>query len=404
LPGMTAAELKDEACARVDELRAEILAVSRSIWENPEPGLQERKASALLRETLRRHAVKSNGGIAGMETAFRADVGGGKPVICLMAEYDALPGVGHGCGHNIIAAGTLGATLALAGLGQRLPGSVRLLGTPAEESAVENAGGKAPILREGHLRDVDAAIMIHPGSRTMAAVQPSLAARALKVEFFGKAAHAASAPHLGINALDAVIQTFNSINALRQQVRADARIHGVITHGGESPNVIPAYASARIRVRARQAGYLGELYERVVACAEGAAKATGARLAWREDAYPYHNTVPNMAIAKALTDNLRHLKVRVDDPEPGAGAGSTDFGNVSHAVPACYAYLAIAPKGTPGHSTAMCEASISPAGLEACITGAKLLAMTAIDLICDGDLLKKARVEFGKADRLAEPW
>jgi amidohydrolase len=261
-----------------------------------------------------------------------------------------------------------------------------------------------PILREGHLKDVDAAIMIHPGSRTMPATQPSLAARALRVEFHGKAAHAASAPHLGINALDAVIQTFNAMNALRQQVQTDARIHGVITNGGESPNVIPAFAAARIRVRAASATYLNELYGRVLACAEGAATATGARLEWREDVYPYHNTVPNAPIAKALATNLRALGRKVDEPEQGASSGSTDFGNVSQAVPACYAYLDIAPRGTPGHSVEMCAAAGSAAGDRACLDGAKLLAMTAIDLMTDANLLQAARSEFVKADRLPEPW
>ena len=392
--------LKDEACRLVDERRDEILAVSREIWENPELGLQEHKASALLCGKLDGHGIEVRRGIAGLETAFRADFGGKGPVVSIMAEYDALPGVGHGCGHNIIAAGSLGAALALAGLGARLPGSVRFLGTPAEESAVEGAGGKAPILRDGHVKGVDAAIMIHPGSRTRPATKPSLAARALKVEFFGKASHAASSPHLGINALDAVVQTFNAINALRQQVQPDARIHGVITHGGDSPNVIPAYAAARIRVRANKASYLKELYDRVLACAEGAAKATGARLEWREDVYPYHNTVPNAPISEALAANLRRLGLKIDELDEDAGSGSTDFGNVSHAVPASFAYLAIAPAGTAGHSVEMCEAAGSRAGAKACIDGAKLLALTAIDLMTDAGLLARAKAEFEQAERL----
>ncbi|HXH22895.1 MAG TPA: M20 family metallopeptidase [Dehalococcoidia bacterium] len=396
--------LKDEACRAVDRLRDDIVSISHHIWDNPELGLQEHRAAALLCERLEADGIEVRRGIAGLATAFRADFGRPGPIVSIMAEYDALPGVGHGCGHNIIAAGSLGAALALASLGARLPGSVRLLGTPAEESAVEGAGGKAPILRDGHLQGVDAAIMIHPGSRTRPATRPSLAARALKVEFFGKASHAASAPHLGINALDAVIQTFNAINALRQQVQADARIHGVITHGGETPNVIPAYAAARIRVRANQAAYLKDLYERVLACAEGAARATGARLEWSEDVYPYHNTVPNGPISLALEANLRHLGLSIDDLEEGAGTGSTDFGNVSHYLPAGFAYLAIAPAGTASHSVEMREAAGSPAGDAACLNGAKLLAMTALDLMADDDLLRRAREEFEHAERLAEPW
>jgi amidohydrolase len=398
----TASQLKDEACGRIEAARREILEVSRAIWSKPELGHQEHAASTLLISKLEAAGLKVQAPIAGMATAFRADIGRGRPVVALMAEYDALPGVGHGCGHNIIAAATLGAALALAGT-DKPRGTVRVFGTPAEESAVENAGGKVPIIRDGQLGDVDAAIMIHPGSRTMAAMQPSLAARALRVEFFGKAAHAASAPHLGLNALDAVIQTFNSINALRQHVQPDARIHGVITHGGDSPNIIPAYAAARIRVRARTASYLKDLYGRVLACAEGAAKATGTRLEWREDVYPYHNTIPNAAIGEALKANLRALRLPMDEPDEGGGAGSTDFGNVSHAVPACYAYLSIAPKGTPGHSEEMCKAAISAAGMEACINGAKLLAMTAIDLVTDAALLRRAKAEFRKGERISEP-
>jgi amidohydrolase len=394
-------KLKAEACARVDALHEEIVAICREIWEDPELGLQEHHASSLLSGSLERHGLIVERGIGGMATALRCDIGERQPRVAVIAEYDALPGVGHGCGHNVIAASGLGATLALAAIADRLPGSVRLLGTPAEESAVENAGGKVPILREGHFDDVDAAVMIHPGSRTLASLRPSLAARALKVEFFGRSAHAASSPHQGINALDAVLLTFNGINALRQHVRSDVRIHGVITHGGDAPNVIPAYAAARLRVRALDAGYLTEVYRRVLACAEGAAAATGARLEWREDVHPYHNTIPNKTIATLLEKNLDELGIPVDRMDNG-GTGSTDFGNVSHKVPACHAYLAIAPPGTPGHSLEICEAAGSPAGMAAALNGAKLLAATAIDLILNSDALERARQEFEHADRLTE--
>jgi amidohydrolase len=395
-------KLKAEACSRIETLRDEIVGVCRRIWENPELGLEEHEAASLLCEVLARHGLEAQPGIGGMETAFRCDVGSERqPRIAVIAEYDALPGIGHGCGHNVIAASALGAALGVAAVAERLPGSVRLLGTPAEESAVENAGGKVSILREGHFKDVDAAIMIHPGSRTLASLRSSLAARALKVEFFGRAAHAASSPHQGINALDAVLLTFSGINALRQHVRSDVRIHGVITHGGDAPNIIPAYASARFRVRAMDARYLDEVYRRVLACAEGAASATGARLEWREDVHPYHNTVPNKVIATLLEKNLDDLGVPIDRYDNGS-TGSTDFGNVSHQVPSCHAYLAIAPPGTPGHSVEICEAAGSPAGMEAAINGAKLLAMTAIDLILDREALSRAREEFERADRLSE--
>ncbi|MGE3985678.1 MAG: M20 family metallopeptidase [Dehalococcoidia bacterium] len=396
--------LKDQACRSIDELAEKIVTVSKEIWENPELGLQEFKASALLCDVLDQSGLPVDRGIAGLPTAFRAEFEGTAPGprVAILAEYDALPGMGHACGHNIIASSALGATLALNLLRDQLPGSVRLLGTPAEESAVEGAGGKVPILRGGHLGDVDAAIMVHPGARTTAARRPSLAARALKIEFFGKAAHAASSPHMGLNALDAVIQTFNSINALRQQVRPDARIHGVITHGGETPNIIPPYTAARIRVRARDAVYLQDLYARVLACAEGAALATGTRLEWTEDVHPYHNTVPNDVISGLIDDNLRSLGLQVDAIDPTDGTGSTDFGNVSQSVPSSFAYLGIVPKGTPGHSIEIREAAGSRVGSEAAINGAKLLAMTAIDLLLSPALVAEARSEFEGAEKLVE--
>lgn len=396
--------LKEQACASIDQLSETIVSVSKEIWENPELGLQEHRASALLCDILSRSGLPPERGIAGLPTAFRTDIDGaaGGPRVAILAEYDALPGIGHACGHNIIASSALGATLALNLLRDQLPGSVRLLGTPAEESAVEGAGGKVPVLRSGHLDGVDAAIMVHPGARTTAARRPSLAARSLKIEFHGKAAHAASTPHLGINALDAVIMTFNAISALRQQVRPDARIHGVITHGGETPNVIPPYTSARIRVRARDAVYLQDLYQRVLACAEGAATATGCRLEWSEDVHPYHNTIPNDVISGLIDDNLRALGLQVDAIDPTEGTGSTDFGNVSQYVPSSFAYLGIVPKGTPGHSIEIREAAGSRIGAEAAVNGAKLLAMTAIDLLANPQLLEEARQEFEGAEKLTE--
>jgi amidohydrolase len=410
--GASIEELKRRATQKVDELSEKLVSVSRTIWENPELGLQEHKASALLCDVLSEADLPPERGIAGLPTAFQSEFSGNAPGprIAILAEYDALPGMGpggegpgHACGHNIIASSALGATLALSALRDELPGSVRLLGSPAEESAVEGAGGKVPILRNGYMDGVDAAIMIHPGARTAAARRPSLAARALKIEFHGRAAHAASTPHLGVNALDAVLTTFNAINALRQQVRSDARIHGVITHGGEAPNIIPAYTAARIRVRARDAGYLQELYNRVLACAEGAATATGCRLEWTEDVYPYHNTVPNDVISELLEDNLRSLGLPVDELNPNDGTGSTDFGNVSHIVPSSFAYLGIVPAGTPGHSIEIRDAAGSRTGTEAVVNGAKLLAMTAIDLLMDGKSLDRAKDEFSHAERVGEP-
>ncbi|MBX6342054.1 MAG: amidohydrolase, partial [Thermomicrobiaceae bacterium] len=312
--------------------------------------------------------------------------------------YDALPEVGHGCGHNIIATAAAGAGVALGALaGEGLPGSVVVMGCPAEESAVPGAGGKIPLLERGYFDDVDAAIMIHPLTENRIGTTSSLVAYGLEFEFFGKPAHAAAAPYEGINALDAVIQTFNGVSALRQHVRPDVRIHGVITHGGGAPNVIPPYAAARFRVRAARPADAWDAVRKVVRCAEAGALAAGARLEWREYVKPYLNMIPNRAIGEAFAANLRALGVTLSEGEERDGAGSTDFGNVSHKVPAVEAYLRICGPECGWHSKEVAAATVSPEGHRAIVVGAKGLAMTAIDLLTEPDLLARARDEHAAA-------
>ena len=273
-------EWADRVCAEIDRAAGELKQICEAIGRDPELGLNEVRAVTRLRQALEQRKIASTTGLAGLPTAFRAEIVASRqsPHIAILAEYDALPGIGHGCGHNVIATAALGAAIGLAGLRDRLPGTVTLLGTPAEESAVENAGGKVYLVEAGAFRGVDAALMIHPHDETVIAIGGSLAARGVDFMFHGRAAHAAASPHLGINALDAVIQTFTGLNALRQHVRDDVRIHGIITAGGQSPNIVPDYAACCFRVRARDRQYLETTFERVLACAEGAARVTGARL------------------------------------------------------------------------------------------------------------------------------
>lgn len=392
-------ELKQRVCARVDEVALELTEVSDWIGQHPELGLQEQEASRLLASTLERHGLVVERDVGNLSTAFHARVAGGHDGhrVAILAEYDALPGLGHGCGHNIIGTAAIGAGIALASVADVLRGEVVVIGTPAEESAVDNSGGKAHLLAAGVFAGVDAAMMIHPSTQNLVIGEGSLAARGVDFSFHGRAAHAAASPERGVNALDAVIQTFNAIAALRQHVRPDVRIHGIITHGGLSANIVPAFASCRFRVRALDKACLSEVLERVVACAEGAARATGARLEWREYMPAYDNYVPSAVLGDVLRSNLQLLGIEVAAERRNRGRGSTDFGNVSQRLPAAYAALAIADAGVAGHSVEFREAALSDRGRQAVLTGAKMLAMAALDLLANPALIAAAKEEHARA-------
>lgn len=400
---MTTAEaLKHAARHVIEEISPELIALSDWMYDNPELGLQEVKAAERLTALLESHGAVVERGIAELPTAFRAHVTptSQRPTIAIIAEYDALPDVGHGCGHNIIATSAIGAGLALHAIGNDLPGSVVVLGCPAEESAVPNAGGKIYLIEAGYFDAIDAAIMIHPMNETRIGTGTSLVARGLEFEFFGKPAHAAAAPYEGVNALDAVIQTFNAVSALRQQLRPSVRVHGVITSGGGAPNVIPPYTAARFRVRATTPGEAEQVFQKVIRCAEAGAMAAGARLEWSEYIKPYLNMIPNRAIGGAFGENLQTLGLDVQESTTADGAGSTDFGNVSQRVPSVEAYLRICGPDAGWHSTEVARATIGDEGHAAIINGASGLAMTAIDLLTSPSLLENARSEF--AASLAE--
>ncbi|MEI2616240.1 MAG: amidohydrolase [Thermomicrobiales bacterium] len=303
------AELKKAAAERVEAIAGELIGISDWMYEHPELGHQEREAVARLTAALEQHGATIERQTAGMETSFRASFDGpvNEPTVAILAEYDALPEVGHGCGHNIIATAAIGAGIALGALADQLPGRVIVLGCPAEESAVPDAGGKIPLVEQGYFDDVDAAIMIHPGTEDYVPFDSTLVAYGLSFEFFGKPAHAAAAPHEGINALDAIIQMFNAVGLLRQQLRPDVRIHGIITHGGGAPNVIPPYTAARFRVRASDPVYAREVVDKVVRCAEAGAVATGARLEWRQYIKPYQNMITNHVVGDTISRNMVQL-------------------------------------------------------------------------------------------------
>jgi amidohydrolase len=389
--------LKRRACEAVDRWAGQLVETADWIHAHPELGHQEYEASKRLTEILGTAGAQVERGTAGMETAFKAVLAGssGGPTIAVLAEYDALPKLGHACGHNLIATSALGAGLALTDVLNDVDGSVWVLGTPAEESAAKNAGGKVHMVRAGVFDDVDAAIMFHPAAETTMTAERSLAARGFEFYFHGKAAHAAGAPEEGINALDAVVAMYNAVSMLRQQVKSDVRIHGIILAGGAAANIIPDYAAIRYRTRSDDADYLEEVVQRVVACAEGAARATGCRLEWNEYMPPYENTVPNRVLMDLMKRNLEALGLEVATERHRKSRGSTDFGNVTRRVPGVEARIAITEDwDVPGHSVEFEQAAGTDRGRQAMLAAAKGLAMTAIDLLGRPETLSEAKHAF----------
>jgi amidohydrolase len=392
-------ELKRRVCEAVDRHASALIETADWIWAHPEIGHQEVEASRRLAGLLEGAGIPVEVGTAGMATAFKAALPNGdgapRPRVAILAEYDALPGLGHGCGHNLIGTSAIGAALALREVSSQLPGSVWVLGTPAEESAAPNSGGKVHMVNAGVFEEVDAAIMFHPATETAVTLDRSLAARGFEFYFHGRAAHAAGAPEEGVNALDAVVLFYNAISMLRQQVRSDVRIHGIILSGGAAANIIPDYAAIRYRTRADDSEYLADVVERVVACAEGAAKATGCRLEWKEYMPGYENTLPNPVLMELMVANLQRLGLEVTTSRRRAGRGSTDFGNVSRRVPGIEARIAITEQiDVPGHSVEFREAAGSERGRQAMLAAAKGLAMTALDLLVEPDNLRRAKSAF----------
>jgi len=386
---LEAKSLKEKIKSELEKRRGELVEMSLKIHANPEPGFQEVKAASWLSSYLEGNGFQVERGVAGLATAWRATYGKGKPGIALLAEYDALPEIGHGCGHNIIATAAVGAGVASKAVVDALGGRVIVLGTPGEESQ----GGKIDMINRGVFEDVDVAVMVHPSMLNIAMVK-MLACISLEVEFFGKAVHAAVQPTEGINALEAVILAFNAINSLRQHIREEARVHGIITDGGASPNVVPAHSAARFLVRAADYGYLEELKGKVLDCFKGAALATGARLEYHWGAKVYAPLKNNAVLAKLFSENLESLGRHIDIFDLQIPIGSSDMGNVSQVVPSVHPMIAVAPAGVSLHSAEFASAAASEAGHKALLDAAKALAMTVADVLGQPEALGKIRQAF----------
>jgi len=382
--------MKNTIINGIQSIKGQLCEMSDFICNNPELGDQEYKAAEKLTSFLAARGFDVEKGIVERPTAFRAVLDSGKPgpSIAFLCEYDALPEIGHGCGHNMIGTIGCGAAAGLAGVLDKTGGRIVVLGTPAEETS----GAKVDMAERGIFDGIDAAMMLHPDDRTSESGS-SLALDAIQFEFRGRASHAASAPHEGINALDAVLLTFNGINALRQHVTPDVRIHGIITEGGKAANVVPERAVAQFYVRAGQRSYLGEVTEKVKNVARGAALMTGASLEISNYETSYDNMNTNQSLSRAFNENLRLAGIADINP-PRSSFGSLDMGNVSYVVPAIHPCISISDLKLVGHTAEFRNATLTDRAHDAIIKGACALALTGYDVLTDMELLKRIREEF----------
>ncbi len=383
---------KDEVCARVDARRDGLIELSQAIHGRPELGFEEHFAAGVLADELERGGFVVEREAYGLTTSFAARAGDGPgPHLVVCCEYDALPGIGHGCGHNIIGAAGVGTGLALGEVAESLGGRLTVLGTPAEELG---RGGKIKLLERGAFDDADVAMMIHPSVADVGWA-PHIATTRFEVAMHGRASHAASAPWDGVNALDAIVSAYTSVAALRQHLRPGEKVHGIITNGGDAENIVPALAEAIFQVRAPTTTRLEPVLAKVLACFEGAATQTGCTM-HHEPLGTYAEMRYNQPLAAAYRVNGERLGRAFIDPEiiPLSVAGSTDMGNISHAVPTLHAMIRIADLDVPGHSERFCEAAASSEGDAAVLDGAKALAMTALDLWSNDRLLTGAADQF----------
>jgi len=389
-------ELKYEVSEEIDRIRNKMIELSDKIHANPELSFKEFKASKWLTSELEENGFIVQLGIADLKTAFKATwcAMGEKPTICFMVEYDALPDIGHACGHHMSGVASVTAAIALSKVMKRhgLGGRVIALGTPGEELYA----GKVHLIKVGAFNGVDVAMMVHASDRNVLRCR-LLALDALQFNFKGKPAHAAAAPYMGINALNAVLLTFHAIDALRQHVRSDVRIHGIITEGGKAPNIVPEKASARFYIRATERWYLNEVTEKVKNCAKGAALATGASLEITNFEPSLDDMINNPTLCEVFRKNWKRFTTDIiDEKEP---LGSSDVGNVSHVVPTIQPEISIAPEGTVPHTREFAEAGISEKAHQALVVAAKSMAMTAIDILYTPELLEKIKQDFARTVR-----
>jgi amidohydrolase len=375
----------------VDANAPRLFELARKIHDNPELRFNEHRATGWLVEAASLPGVDIERGVAGLATAFRARIGSGRPKVAVLAEYDALPDIGHACGHNLIAGGALGAFLALSSARDHIRGTVELIGTPAEEGG----GGKIRLVEAGVFRDVDAAMMFHPFDRDVVA-HVALAFTHFEMVFEGKPSHAAIAPWDGASALTACMETFRLIDGQRVHMRDGVRVHGFITDGGKASNIVPERASCEFSVRATTDEELERVGAIVERCARAAALACDVRVTIHATR-GYRPMKNNMALARRFSQHLTHLGRSPRDNDPTVGAGSTDMGDVSQVVPAIHPWLQICETGqTTCHQREFAACAASDRGMETMLVAAKAMARTAADLLEDPSFLAAVHEEFQK--------
>jgi amidohydrolase len=374
----------------VDASASVLATLSKRIHENPELRFEETKAAAWICDAVADRGIAVERGIAGMPTAFRARSGKtGGPRVAILAEYDALPEIGHACGHNLIATAAVGAFLAAAPLAERAGGEVLLIGTPGEEGG----GGKIKLIDAGAFEGLDAAMMFHPFDRDLLA-HPALASTWLTITFRGTPSHAAIAPHTGTSALTACMDAFRLVDGQRVHFRDGVRVHGFVTNGGQAVNIIPEEAACEMNVRALDGKELDRVRAIVERCARAAAMASGVEVAIQVR-NGYRDMVNNMALARAFGTHARALGRAPRERDERVGAGSTDMGDVSHVVPSIHPWLAIVDEGEAlCHEHRFAEAAASDRGLVSALVAAKAMARTALDVLADAELRAAARAEY----------
>ena len=388
----------DAILARIDTLADTLLAVSHSIHANPELAFQEHHAAGLLCDTLEEQGLTPERGVFTLETAFEANLParGDGPTVAILAEYDALPGIGHACGHNLIATAALGATLGLQAVAAELPGRVRLMGTPAEEKG----GGKELMARAGAFEGVDAAMMIHPAGVNLTTM-PCICVAEVEVIYHGRSAHASAMPHRGVNALDGLLLAYQAISNLRQHIRDEERIHGIVTEGGRAPNIVPDRAAGNFYVRAATEKGLAALKPRVQACFEAGAKGSGAELEVNWAGVDYLDLNTNWPLAHCFQAHGERLGREFLSPGELGGAGSTDMGNVSQRVPSIHPMLACSPPNVVIHNPEFARWAGSDSGDAAALDGARAMALTTAEYLLNPPLQAEVRQAFQVSSGLA---
>lgn len=392
MPTKTIEQIKSIVCDDIDNRAKDLIEISREIHAHPELNFEEHFAHNILSEYIADSGIDVTRGAFELETAFDVSIKCGTgPTVAVLCEYDALPGIGHACGHNIIAAAGLGAGVALSAVVELCGGNLRLMGTPAEEGG----GGKIEMARRGAFENVKAAMMIHPADRDLARMN-AIAIQQLFVRYEGLAAHAAMSPYMGKNALDAAVLGYMNVAALRQHIRTTERVHGIFTKSGEKPNIVPREAEMDWYVRSDNIESLQPLKQRVAKCLEAGAMAADCTINFQWQKNTYADLVDNLPLLKSYIQNSAQFgRILTAESLAGTGGGSTDMGNLSYLVPSIHPMIQVAPSGVSLHSAEFAEYTAGDAANSAILDGAKIMAMTAIDLWLSASLQAQVHQAFG---------